>query len=66
MQIDQILKEKSIQSLKNDMGDLYGKYPMIILLRHAERFDIPKGKSGSDVKLTANGLEDSQYLGKHN
>ena len=64
MQINQTPNEKVINSLKNDMNDLYGRYPMIILLRHAERFQIPRKTSGSDVQLTATGLEDSKSLGK--
>ena len=60
MQINQTPNEKVINSLKNDMNDLYGRYPMIILLRHAERFQIPRKTSGSDVQLTATGLEDSK------
>ena len=65
MKFNQNLKNNSIISLKKDLKDIFGIYPMIILLRHAERFEILKGSSGSNIQLTDNGREASKLLGKH-
>lgn len=62
--------KKSNKLKNNDMYMYEGlqninkKYSTIILLRHAERFDIPKGSSGSNVKLTDFGEEKAKDLGK--
>lgn len=64
MHKNQILQDNSARELEKDISDLVGKYPMIILLRHAERFEIMAGKSGSMVQLTEDGKSTSRKLGK--
>ena len=65
MKSNQNLKDKSNIALKKDLKDIYRNYPMIILLRHAERFEISKGRSGSNIQLTDNGRKASELLGKN-
>ncbi len=65
MKFNQNLEDNSLITLKKDLEDLYGNYHMIILLRHAQRFEILKGSSGSNIELTDNGIKASKLLGKH-
>lgn len=39
--------------------------PVVLLIRHAERPEIPAEETGNDLKLTNAGLEASQSLGHH-
>ena len=62
MKFNQNQKNNLNMALKKDLEDIYGNYPMIILLRHAERFEILKGSSGSIIQLTDNGKKAAEQI----